>query len=803
MPELSSPPKVQIIPPGMRRWDGSTVLIAHDCALLERFTGKSYSYRTVNLKTGESAHIFSKKEPLRESEYMAVIERALTIRAPVAAPAPDFRVDVRLGESVSRERLAEVLSHIFGELLPEHGYSYRADQAGLAAHILEALCRRLVSLSEAGVGIGKTHAYLIAAALVKRGRFLDSWLKYPGMTFIDEMPVVVATSSIALQKAIVQGYIPKISRILLEHGIIAKPLTCVIRKGKEHYLCERRLRLLWLDSKSAGIKQLLEPLFRKKGAIDLDEMDSLDPYIKRKIKVTGGCGRSCSLRKSCRYMAFLNNAQSDKHDFQICNHNYLLADVVRRAKGQEPLIPRHQAVIIDEAHKFIQAARQMYGTELSNRTIPPIAKMVRSFAFEEGQSTYNLWRYADKLDSYAKNLFRVLVDNVPDSCTDDEAERFKTVINGRAGQYLRKIGETLGLLAAELEERQVLRIYAGQYAYIMRELASLREQIAAFENHDELIYWLEAPEGLGSLTGGSDEIFLRAIPKRLGEMLHADLWGKGVPVVLTSGTLSASGDFTHIKQGFGLDRLKPGKLVETSKPSPYDYRENALLYISESVPFPDSRDARYIAAVADETERLIMAAHGHTAVLFTSYRVMELVFDTLKTRGLSQSGGIPFPLFKMGRGGTNTIERFRESGNGVLFAAGSMWEGIDLPGDILSMLIIVKLPFSVPDPISEHERTRYGSAEQYKNAVIIPEMLVKLMQGFGRLIRSEWDTGVVAILDFRVREGGAYRSRVLRALPGCRVTSCIEVVKAFLKLKKPPKYFRNIRRNFYAVASCK
>lgn len=150
---------------------------------------------------------------------------------------------------------------------------------------------------------------------------------------------------------------------------------------------------------------------------------------------------------------------------------------------------------------------------------------------------------------------------------------------------------------------------------------------------------------------------------------------------------------------------------------------------------------------------------------------------------------IPYPLFLMKRGDNNAIARFRESGNGVLLAAGSMWEGIDLPGDI-SMLIIVKLPFAVPDPISEHERTMYNSAEKYKNAVIIPEMLVKLMQGFGRLIRSMSATGVVAILNSCVRKGGPYRTEILKALPFCRVTSSIAAIPAFLRARKPRAYWK-------------
>jgi len=130
-----------------------------------------------------------------------------------------------------------------------------------------------------------------------------------------------------------------------------------------------------------------------------------------------------------------------------------------------------------------------------------------------------------------------------------------------------------------------------------------------------------------------------------------------------------------------------------------------------------------------------------------------------------------------------------QSGNGVLFAAGSMWEGVDLPGDILSSLIIVKLPFPVPDPISEYEETLYETVEEYKNSVVVPEMIVMLKQGAGRLIRSETDTGVVAILDCRVRRGGRYRERVLTCFPGCRVTAETNKVQQFISRVKKPAYF--------------
>jgi ATP-dependent DNA helicase DinG len=261
-----------------------------------------------------------------------------------------------------------------------------------------------------------------------------------------------------------------------------------------------------------------------------------------------------------------------------------------------------------------------------------------------------------------------------------------------------------------------------------------------------------------------------------------------------------------------------GRLTEISKPSPFNYQDNVLLYIRENTPFPDQSSKQYIVSIADEAEKLIKASQGHAAVLFTSYKVMDMVWELFKKRGLK------FPVFRLDKGGVREIERFKASGNGILFASGSLWEGIDIPGDALSMLIIVKLPFAVPDPIGEYEQTLYKDMFEYKSKVVVPEMLVKLKQGFGRLIRTETDTGVIAILDSRAAlglprnevlweedeqrrgadarrqaseaerslrgRGGAYRERVLNALPNCRMTAEIADVRGFIKAMKTPEYFK-------------
>lgn len=753
------------------------LFIAYGCVLLEHDSGKSYAYRAVNLKTGKSANLCRRATPITTSGVKGMVEK---IRVSHVAGAGRLEIDMPPDKSLSRDRLAEILDYLFWEILPEHGYGVREKQMELAAHILYSISRRTVSLAEAEVGTGKTIAYLSNAALVKRGRVNDFWTRghYPNQSYADSafQPVVISTSSIALQNAIVKDYMPELSNILMEHGVIKTPLTCVLRKGREHYVCEKNL-LAYFSDANYRTRRVLAPLLETGSPIDLGAIDGMTPYIKRRIGVSGRCDRNCQHRTNCRFLSHMKRVQSSEHDFQVCNHNYLLADILRRSKGESPLIPDYQAIIIDEAHKFLQAARQMYGVELSSTEIPKIVDDLQSFTLKRGESGENAKNLSTKLDVQNRELFKLLHGSIPPSDLDDEAERFTAVMDNAVARHLQNIRYIIDDLEIMLSDMPLLDRYNGRRSQILWELKRIRERAATLQKHGKLICWLEKPD---ERTG---EILLCAIPKNLNDMLYRDVWGSGIPIVLTSGTLSAAGDFGHIKKSIGLDRLPKHRLTETSKPSPFNHRENVLMYISETTPFPDNNNKQYIEAITDETERLIRAGHGHAAVLFTSYNVMGLVYTNLKKRGLQ------FPLFRLDRGDINAIDRFRESGNGVLFASGALWEGIDLPGDILSMLIIVKLPFAVPDPISEFEQTLYGSMDEYKNAVIVPEMLVKLKQGFGRLVRSETDTGIVALLDSRIREDGAYRDRVLRALPNCMVTADIEDVRKFIQDKKDPDYF--------------
>ena len=266
-----------------------------------------------------------------------------------------------------------------------------------------------------------------------------------------------------------------------------------------------------------------------------------------------------------------------------------------------------------------------------------------------------------------------------------------------------------------------------------------------------------------------------AASSRVPQLLRSALWNTREPAILTSGTLAAAGDFSHTEQLLGLAAYRP--LRHFRADSPFNYKKKCLLYFP-----PRTRTRMDNRKMAEEIVRLVDACHGHALVLFTVYRQMAEV------RALTD-GQWQYPTYQAWRNGGRVIQQFKESGNGVLFAAGSCWEGIDFPGDMVSLLIIAKLPFPIPDTVSDYERQKYPTLQEYIAVEIIPEMQKKLRQGFGRAIRTEQDSCVVAILDERAGIGGRYHDAALAALPTCPTTEKIEDVQQFIREQKRPDYF--------------
>ena len=271
---------------------------------------------------------------------------------------------------------------------------------------------------------------------------------------------------------------------------------------------------------------------------------------------------------------------------------------------------------------------------------------------------------------------------------------------------------------------------------------------------------------------------LCAVNRDIPAKLRKSLWENNVPAILTSGTLMAGNSFDRTREIMGLS-TDTGTFTA---PSPFNYMDNCLLYIPEDIPqFTMGSDAE-IYYLSRQIYSLIKATHGHTLVLFTSYFLMGAIYNKVKDI-------IPFPLMAVWRNSNNTVSKFKEAKNAVLFSAGSCWEGMDFPGNIVSSLIIPRLPFPVPDPLSEAKRTNYPTLHDYIQSVVVPDMQIKLRQGFGRAIRTETDTCVVSILDYRASPGNRYYKAVIETLPPIRVTRKITDTENFIRERKGPDYF--------------
>ena len=627
-------------------------------------------------------------------------------------------------------RIAE---QIFREILPRHGMAVREEQIALCHEVLDTLYNKEISLCEAGVGTGKTLAYLVGCILWQMNR--PERMK---------LPIVISTSSVALQDAILNEYLPDLSAIMLAEGIITAPITAVVRKGKERFVCDARLAERQEKAISKGKRQK-NSLRMAESILDLDHIPNLTRYDRCRICVPQSCPRDCFLRLDCRYQQYLRDSM--KPDIQICNHNYLLANASHRLEERPLLLRQYQVLVVDEAHKLPDAARQMYTETLSAQDMDDLCSLLQQAHFK----------------GLSKRL-RTAFLTLSISCTP------------RFAMPKRKISVPFSLTPfrqAALADCISLLQYIGSQPdmphYLQYRLAETESLLRLF--------LLDVPTRILYLEFSADgQPTFCAASNRVPQLLRSALWNTREPTILTSGTLTAAGDFDHTEQLLGLNAYTP--LRHFRADSPFNYMKKCLLYI----PTRRAAAVHENQYLADQIVQLTAACHGHALVLFTSYRQMRNVYDAL-------GGRLTFPVFQAGRGQNRTIQKFKESGNGVLFAAGSCWEGIDFPGDMVSLLIIAKLPFPIPDPVSDYERRQYPNLRDYINAKVIPEMQKKLRQGFGRAIRTEQDSCVVAILDERAGIGGKYHDAALAALPTCPITEKIEDVQQFIREQKRPDYF--------------
>jgi ATP-dependent DNA helicase DinG len=309
-------------------------------------------------------------------------------------------------------------------------------------------------------------------------------------------------------------------------------------------------------------------------------------------------------------MHYREDAGNNEFDFIVTNHNLMLMDAKMRAEGTSGVLPPVQMLVIDEAHQLVNAARSVYGAELLTEAIPEITDKLLALNYTPLSDKCRDWRevrdaahiLAEQLTSLNRRVFSTTE-------SDGELDIFLRHIRA-ASDYLRKVLRRSHKFNVERDQRHKYKLIG--------ELGRLSETVAALSDNNEQLRWFEFNRET------QKAVSLCGQPKRLNDRIYEDLWKRGVPALLTSGTLSAGGDFSAFKRTAGIG--KSDRVVETVKPSPYDYKKNCLLDLSNKVPFPKQSSKAYIDALTDEIERLIIAAHGRTAVLFTSYNVMGRVY---------------------------------------------------------------------------------------------------------------------------------------------------------------------------------
>ena len=649
-----------------------------------------------------------------------------------------------------QKRAHQEVEKIFRVLLPEQGLAVREEQIRLCHEMLDTLLGERIALCDAGVGIGKTYAYLVACVLMRKYSILMERNSLP-----KQHPVVVSTSSIALQKAILSEYVPFLSRVLVEQGIIQTPLRAVVRKGKEHFVCDNRLeqRIEAIRYKQKNAVQR-EALLSLRKHYDMDIVKDLSGFDRRLVCVPKFCPRECPGRQMCRYQRYLEESKKQDVFLQICNHNYLLADAFHRREEYKPLLADYRALVVDEAHKLPEAARQMFGKNLCMDDI-------REIAYYLEREHQNVEARTLKTGMYS--IFTII----------RESHMFSHGIK----ENFQLTGECEFCLweGIQMIERMMEQLKGVVPKWVLNRLQEAKEVLECFlqKNSKYVLHLRMDKEKIPVLCAAS-----REIPQLLREML----WDReqALSVILTSGTLKAGKGFARTLQMTGLEgRTDVQSYVAES---PFAYEENCLLYLPKTLRKCKRGSREEVEMVAGQIHSLICSTYGHTLVLFTSYTLMGSVYQILRD-------GIPFPMVEVWRHSQEEILRFKTMENAVLFAAGSCWEGVDFPGDMVSSLIIVKLPFAVPDPISEAEKETYESLEDYIQAIIVTDMQKKLRQGFGRAIRTETDTCVVSILDFRAVKGGKYHEDVMCALPPCQMAEELREVQDFIRSRKGVEYY--------------
>ncbi len=651
----------------------------------------------------------------------------------IAAPGIDIAPEESALVRDSRDALST--DGRLAAVLP--GFHPRGAQQDLAAAVAAAFEDRAVLLAEAGTGTGKTFAYLVPALLSGRR-------------------TIISTGTRALQDQLYHRDLPRV------RDALGTGLRAALLKGRANYLCRQRLERTRGENRfqspaQAADFQRIAAWSARTRVGDLAEMESLpedSPLLPLVTSTADNClGSECPFWGECFVVQARQRAQ--EADIVVVNHHLLLADLALKQEGFGEILPGAEAFVVDEAHQLPELAAQFFGEGLSARPLVELARDAVAECRGVDGALAALQEPARALEQ-ATRLLRAAMDVLPARGTRPQLLTVPEAVEALEAldAALMALTDALAPLADAAPGLEACQVRARDHRGRLARWRDLddggRDDEPAGESgpavvpsSDDDVRWYElSPRGFR----------LQRTPLDVSGPLRAHRERSRAAWVFTSATLAVEGRFEHLSRRLGLD--EPRTLLV---PSPFDWASQALCYLPPGLPEPSSRD--YTAAITEAVRPVLEASGGRAFLLFASHRALREAAEALR--------GGPWPLFVQGEAPRHLLlQRFRESGNGVLLGAASFREGVDVAGGALSVVVIDKLPFAAPDdPVFEArlEAIRRSGGNPFRDEQV-PQAVIALKQGVGRLIRTETDRGVLVLCDPRLL-GKGYGKRFLDSLP--------------------------------------
>lgn len=653
---------------------------------------------------------------------------------------------IAIWEDVMKETL------VFFKQMTELGYEDRIGQQDMSYDIIESIRDNQDIIVEASVGIGKSYAYLIPLMYYYK---------------ITKKPFIVSTSTITLQEQI-QKDIVKLSEML------EIPIDITIAKGKNNYLCKERL----FHIRDKAIKERFNNLKENEGLNDRANLQDMPEEIWNKININECKFQKCSSYYTCNFIKKREKMKESKGAI-ICNHDLLLENQKRKINEQKLLLSATEIIVLDEAHNLEIKARNSYKKVLTFSNVSSIINKSYRLLSKVGYPIYSseiselnekIKEFFGMVKQQAEKQINILIKkniilNKEDMETCD-IEFTESIVNTSKKIYekLEKYSSSVQLYDRRNNEDSV--------ADSLLEIIQFYKELSNGKD-SSVVFWIEKSK---------KNYLMASCPKNINEKLRNILFNdKETVKILTSATLNTSIDkneyYDYFMKTIGLSKSQK-LFISEPKESPFDIENNTLLYYSNDIAHPQKEHNKYIEDITNRIVDLISITEGKTLILFTAKADMKIVYDKLKNKKL------PYKLIIQNEGSSQikTKEDFKEDINSVLLSTGTFWEGIDIQGNSLSSVIIVRLPFPILDPVIKYK----SSLVKDPMSVYLPEMIIKLKQGVGRLIRCNTDKGIIAILDSRIGDSSksSYKEQVFDCIKSVNKTTDLECVKKFVKEKE-------------------